>query len=254
MALSAIRYFQKKSNDNTSQQASSSDMSPTVGHVSWDFDGSKWTASGTPPTCPEPLLQPPADTSQATAVLYPGQIRGGNYKAHGGFLFNKVQGNKVSVKAPMDGDVFRGSRYIEQGEHQYMFDFINACGVMFRIDHLLDLTPKFAALADKLPPAQVDMSATTPISGASVKVGEEIATAVGFPRMNNVSFDLGVYNLKEQNMASKDASYATKHANEKETAFYGICWLDSFSSTISQQLKALPGGDQANGKTSDYCK
>ena len=49
------------------------------------------------PSCPTPLLQTPVDLSKVTSILYPGQERGGNYKAHGGFGFDNATDNLVTV-------------------------------------------------------------------------------------------------------------------------------------------------------------
>src|SRR5690348_2990501 len=52
----------------------------------WMQRDTGWTAMETPPACPDPLnLKAPTDLSKVTAILYPGQTRGGNYKPHGGF-------------------------------------------------------------------------------------------------------------------------------------------------------------------------
>ena len=54
-------------------------------------------------SCPTPLLQTPVDLSKVTSILYPGQERGGNYKAHGGFGFDNATDNLVTVKIPLSG-------------------------------------------------------------------------------------------------------------------------------------------------------
>ncbi len=208
-------------------------------------------AMGTPPTCPTPLtLTSPVDVSKATAILYPGQTRGGNYKAHGGFLFRGLANTDVSVKVPLDAQVVQGSRYIEQGEVQYLFDLQSPCGIRFRFDHLLTLSPAFAAWAEQLPAAEVNSSQTTIFQTPyAVKAGDVVATAVGFAKTKNVSVDFGVYDLRQKNAKSTDAAWAASHSPEQ--AHYAVCWLDWLSSSDSS--KALPGGDQTAGKTSDFC-
>ena len=58
------------------------DPPPAVG-VTWQFDGSNWTSTGTPPPCPTPLtFTTPVDLFRVTSILYPGQARGGDYKPH----------------------------------------------------------------------------------------------------------------------------------------------------------------------------
>lgn len=221
--------------------------------VSWDFDGSQWQASSQPPTCDEPLkLESPTDLSLVTGLLYPGQYRGGDYKAHGGFRFDG-QSNNITVKIPLNAKLTNGSRYIEGGEVQYLFTFISDCGIAYRFDHLLTLFPKFAEIADKFPPARPDDSRTTMIEPPiAVSVGETVATAVGFAKTKNVTFDFGVYDLRQRNQASQDPSWANKPEHANSQAPYAICWLDLFP-PADNRLKSLPGSG-TEGKTSDYCK
>jgi hypothetical protein len=214
--------------------------------VTWNFVDEAWRASGTPPACATPLLQAPADLSLATALLYPGQTRGGNYKSHGGFRFDRPgQNNNLTVTAAMAASVYRGARYIESGEVQYLFDFVAECGVMIRLDHLLTLSPKFQTIADGLPPASAS-SATTFITGQTVTAGETIATAVGFRNPANVSFDFGVYDLRKRNPATTTRT--------GELIPYGICWLDHMSASNNALVRSLPPGDGVAGTTSDYCR
>jgi hypothetical protein len=199
-------------------------------------------------------FEPPADINLITAVLFPGQTRGNDYKAHGGFAFTKSKNEDITVTVPMDAYLVKASRYIEQGEMQYFMVFINPCGIMYRLDHLSVLTPKFQELMDKLPSAKVDDSRTTPIDPPRyVVTGEEIATAVGFKNNSNVTFDLGIYDLRNKNEVSKKAEWASAHENDKEYAPYGVCMLNYFASEISSKLKVLPAHDSASGKKSDYC-
>lgn len=198
--------------------------------------------------CPaQPMMSSPADVSLATAVLYPGQTRGSDYKAHGGLRFDGSQDNKVTVRAPMDAKLTIGSRYIEQGEVQILLEFSNDCGVKYRFDHLLTLSDKFQKAVDgSLPAAKPDDSRTSDFKPAiDVKKGEVVATAVGFAKTGNVGFDFGVYDTRQQNGITK--------ANNN-LASYGVCWLkDWLPATDLAILVALPGGDSKNGKTSDYC-
>lgn len=253
----------KKTETHNEQSANHQEMSEgeheaateTGTTVSWQFNGSEWSANGTPPACPEPIeLGMPVAVERVKAVLYPGQVRGNDYKAHGGFLLTTTNGNDAEIKLPLDATPWRGARYIERGEVQYLFDFVNSCGIMYRFDHLLTLSEKYQKLADTLPAPQVDASGTHNFNNPSpVKKGEVIATAVGFKGNANVSFDLGVYDLRKPNAASATNGYATKSQNKKEQAFYAVCWLDWLGGN-TKAIKALPGGDGQMGKTSDYCK
>jgi len=188
---------------------------------------SYWGIQGSSNECP--VLLSPVDTASVTSVLYPGQYRGGDYKAHGGFRFDGQNHNDVIVRAPISAKLTRAGRYIEIGEVQYIFIFETSCGLSYRFDHLLTLTPKFQAMVNKLPPAVGGNSKFVSISPTiEVDTGETIATD-----NPNVSFDFGVYLNK---------------SNEN-----GLCWLDLLPSEDAARLKTLPGGDHQSGKTSDYC-
>jgi len=209
------------------------------------------STSGTPsPSCPTPLLQTPVDLSKVTSILYPGQERGGNYKAHGGFGFDNATDNLVTVKIPLNGKITRVVRYREMGEIQYLFEFDGNCGVSFRFDHLRKLTPKFEAVVNAFPIKED--TRTDPVNPpVAVTVGEVIATEVGF--LNNVSVDFGVYDMRQKNEASKDPVWASAHSQYPADS-YGICWLNSLPQNDSVAVKLLPSRDAKNGKTSDYCK
>lgn len=222
--------------------------------VTWMKTGNGWQASGTPPTCPSPVLEKtPVSLAKATAVLYPGQTRGGQYKPHGGFRFDRSTNTDITVVAPMDADVVNAARYIESGETQYLFTFLNSCGIMYRFDHLLTLSPAMQKIADALPPAQEGDSRTTNLqTPVPVQAGDTIATAVGFLRTKNVSVDFGVYDLRSKNAASATADYSRAHSSDLEQ--HAICWLPILPGTDATNVAALPAGDQASGKKSDYCQ
>jgi len=186
-----------------------------------------------------------------TAFLYPGQYRGNDYKTHGAFRFDNGD-NTVAIKAPMDGYIWRGSRYIQANETQYLFFFISPCGVMYKFDHLLTLAPKFQQIAEKFPPAKPGDSRTTELAERIiVKAGEVVATEVGFRKGPNVSVDFGVYDLRVLNQISKDLSWAGLHENHRETEFHALCILDVLPEEDSARFKTLPAG--VEGKSSDYC-
>ena len=209
-------------------------------------------AGATPSSsCPTPLLQTPVDLSKVTSILYPGQERGGNYKAHGGFGFDNATDNLVTVTIPLNGKVNRVVRYREMGEIQYLFEFNGDCGVSFRFDHLRKLTAKFEAIVNAFP-IKEDTRTDLVSPPVAVKVGEVIATEVGF--LNNVSVDFGVYDMRQKNEASKDPAWASAHSQYPADS-YGICWLNSLPQADSLAVKALPSRDGSkNGQTSDYCK
>lgn len=263
LAVTAFFVFNKDTSETQPEGAytqtpttseASSDTTKTSSDVNWQWSGNEWASNGTPPDCPSPLLSDlPVDINKVTAILYPGQTRGGNYKPHGGFRFGSD--NSIAVTAPLEAKLVEGSRYIESGEVQYLFTFINSCGIAYRFDHLNTLSEKFQTYANQLPEAKVDDSRTTPFNPPlKVSKGVSVATKVGFVNTANVSMDFGVYDLRAPNQASKNPTFAEAHEAFKGYTFYGICWLDEYPSAVSTQLKALPAGDSANGKTSDYCK
>lgn len=239
---------------NTTKQDVSSEGAQ-MQYVDWGFNGDQWKPTGSAPACIEPItVASPMDASKANSVLFPGQVRGGDYKPHGGLAVDNGDG-RVAVSAVMDAYLYRGSQYIQDDTVQYMFDFLAPCGVMYRLDHLRVLTPEFQAIADKLPPAQKDDSRTHPLDHTFVKKGTQIATEIGIGQ--NTFFDFGLYDLRQQNEASKNPSFATDSLRlaDKEQSFYALCWFNNLSGTDKTLIAALPPrGASVEGKTSDYCK
>jgi len=208
-------------------------------------DGSKTTTE-----CPAMIS--PVDVSLATSILYPGQTRGNDYKAHGGFRFDNSKNEDITVKSPYDASVSTASRYIQSGEVQYLIEFQTDCGLNFRFDHLKTLSPKLQAMMEQLPKAKVDDSRTSsPNTAVDVTAGETIATAVGFAAGPNVSVDFGVYDKTKRNQASQDATWAAEHEAEQDQDWYGICWFDLLPAADAAIVKALPGS--GGSKISDYC-
>ena len=222
--------------------------------------------------CPSPFIfKMPVDMSLVTSILYPGQVRGGNYKAHGGFRFDGSKPNEISVYAPYDAKVIAGAKYPVNGEIQYTFDFEHPCGIRYRFGHLLTLAPKFQALAKKFPlPKTLDSRTTQVNPPIEVKQGEVIATAVGLTTGGpetlggfNTFVDWGVYDHRTRNEASQRSSWSTLHSSEdsswntyhnSETLIYAVCWFDWISLEDKAKVLALPSSDDSSGKQSDYCK
>lgn len=98
------------------------------------YKGQSWESSGIPPECQDPVIfATPVNLLRVTSVLYPGQIRGRWYKPHGGFRFDGPdETGDIVVVAPMESTIYRASRGLDDGEIQYMFDFINSCGILYR--------------------------------------------------------------------------------------------------------------------------
>jgi len=240
---------------STSQQSSGDTDARAAAYVPWEFNGETWSARGDAPACPEPYtVASPMDAKKASAVLYPGQVRGGDFKPHGGLGTDGV--NNIQVSAVTDAYLVRGSRYIEAGTVQYMFDFIDPCGFMYRLDHLAELSDEFKKYADQLPPAKQDDSRTTKYeNNPLIKKGTVIATQVGYTANKNSFFDFGLYDLRKPNEASKTDIYQTDNLRiqDKEMSFFAVCWLDYIAGEDQAILKALPARG-IEGKTNDYCK
>jgi hypothetical protein len=251
-AVSAVQTTSTQSQEESSTTAATSTSTFQEGPVTWYFDN-RWKPTGNPPSCPDPLVfRTPVDIDKATSILYPGQYRGVQYKAHGGFRFDGSKNEDIIVRAPMDGYIVDASRYLEGGEVQYMFDIINPCGIMYRFDHLYTLSPKLAAIAEQLrEPAEGD-SRTTAVTPVFVQQGEVLATAVGLE--NNVFADWGLYDLRKENEASKDLAYREEHSDFPWFAFHALCWLNFLGAEDLAKVKALPGADSVSGTQSDYCK
>jgi hypothetical protein len=274
VGFAGYRAFTSKDEADTKKQTTSNTAAedktqwPIDEKISWNSDGrGGWMVmpyDAKAPACPEPLSLnlPTPDFSKASSILYPGQNRtgsfegkGGTYKAHGGIRFQDNPDNNIDVVMPFNGSVVSATKDMVEGEWQYGFRIINACGIMISFGHLHDLTPPFQAIADKLPTRPAGDSRATKIEpGVAFKTGDKIATAIGFINSKNVGFDYGVYDLRSDNQAAKDAAYKAAHADAGETAFHGLCWLDNLSGKDKAAAKALPATDQTYGKTSDYCK
>ena len=228
------------------------DPPPAVG-VTWQFDGSNWTSTGTPPPCPTPLtFTTPVDLFRVTSILYPGQARGGDYKPHGGFrLDGPGETGVLNIVAPMDATITRASQYLGGGELTFLFEFVNDCGIMYRFDHLLGLSPLLQLVASILPPATEGDSRTTPAPpGLTVTAGEIVGTSVGFPEAGNIFFDWGVYDLRQRNTPGQSAAWRAAHPGE--FAAWAICWFDNLSPGDAGTVRSLPASG-ASGSMSDYC-
>lgn len=228
---------------------------PVTTSVTWSQTNDGWSPSSTPPACANPLrILSPVDITKVTSVLYPGQIRGGNYKPHGGFAFDSNPDQAVDVVAPFTGMAVRGSRYVENGDVQYMFDVISSCGIMYRFDHLLTLTPKFQTLANTLPPPSESSASTNFNPPVLINEGEKVAVEVGLTRPSkNVFVDFGVYDMRSFNKISSNPTWVAQHPGSKEMSGHAICWFDLLDAQSVATVRSLPSRDATNGRTSDYC-
>jgi hypothetical protein len=254
LVLAALTFFAFRSNNNSPTSTAPEENVGAFSGAGWKFNGTGWQVSGDAPDCPDPLtVKTPVDINKVSSILYPGQSRGGDYKPHGGFRFDNLETNQVTVTAPMDAQITEASRYIENGEIQYLFEFIAPCGIAYRFDHLLTLSSELQEIASTLPEPKENDSRTTLIKDASIKQGDIIATEVGFKNNKNIGVDFGIYDLRFPNEISNNATWAAEHKDESSYAYYGTCWLDLLVEKDSEKVKALPAGDSQSGTTSDYC-
>lgn len=202
------------------------------------------------PPCPEPLvLQTPVDLNRVTSILYPGQVRGGDFKPHGGFRFDNSKPNDIEVRAALDGKLREIQAYVEYDEIQYMMDFENPCGIVYRFDHLISLAPKFETVVKNLKVIseenwRLGKGIHQPKQNAydiTVKQGEIIAAAVGFRKTNNTFVDLGVYDLRGKWLFQNPRPYA-------------VCWFDWLTEEDAKIVKSLPSADSKSGSQSTLCK
>ncbi len=187
-------------------------------------------------------------------MLYPGQYRGMNYKAHGGFAFDNSGAGAVQVVVPMDAQLTSASRYIEDGDVQYILDFVHPCGISARFDHLHTLSSELQAIMNTLPEPKVDDSRGTSINPpVSFKAGDVVATVIGHPKAHNSSMDFGVYDLRSPNDMSKNRTWANMHKTYSAQHWFGVCWFDMLPPADAARVKSLPSRDSKSGKRSDYC-
>lgn len=261
LAFVGWRVFAGKKTDTTSTSNQKANVSQEVksdspDHLIWQQTENGWQATEKAPACPsQPMFKMPADIKKVTSLLYPGQTRGGNYKPHGGFRFDKISDNTVKVTAPMDGYIVKGSRYFAEGtsEVQYTFDVMNNCGVMYRVGHLRELPANLQKLVDAMPQPSASSMLQRVEPAVYIKQGDVMATKVGITQDKNTFFDWGVYDYRQTNEASKSTAYKSSHP-QGELAWHAVCWFQGWLPAADQaKLRALPAGDPGSGKTSDYC-
>lgn len=218
--------------------------------VEWQFIDGEWRPRTTPPECPSIFItKTPVDVTLATSVLYPGQVRGGDYKPHGGFRFDNSENDDITVVVPFEGYVNDGARYLENGILQYTFNIVHPCGIMYRFDHLETLSPKFLEIAEQFREATEGDSRGTWVTPVYVNTGEIIALSVGSP--NNTGMDFGVYDARQKNDASEKDGF--EEYEDFSQAPYALCWLELLPEPDRTIVLKLPGADGKEGKNSEYC-
>ncbi|MEK6968489.1 MAG: hypothetical protein AABX51_07730 [Nanoarchaeota archaeon] len=218
--------------------------------ILWGFNGNKWVSNGVPPACPDPFVfQSPVDLNLVSSILYPGQVRGGDFKPHGGFRTDGALG-PIEVKAPLDGYIVDVAKFNDENGINYVFDVQHPCGIMYRFGHLGAVPPKLEAIFNNAPKREFGDSRTFAVEPVFVKTGETIATNT----QKGTGFDWGVYDLRKENDASKDPQFREAHKDEISQAYYAFCWFDYLPSEQENIVRGLPAADGKSGKNSDYCK
>ncbi|MCA9347744.1 hypothetical protein KC930_04165 [Candidatus Saccharibacteria bacterium] len=201
----------------------------------------------------KPTIPLPVDVAIVESVLYPGQLRNGDYKTHGGFRLSTPT-NDLSVILPLRSKLIDGARYIENGETQYLLDFETDCKIRFRFDHIYSPSVVLMDEINKLPEPIEGDSRTTALGGKEFDAAQVIATAVGFVKTGNVFLDFGMYDFNKDNAISGDISWSKDPMHQSDLAKHGVCWFEYLSSEDRSKIISLPPGDQLSGSTSDYCK
>lgn len=234
-------------NESVKQEMETVDNSTDI--VIWQYRDGKWTPTGIPPECPNPLIfQMPVDIDLPTSVLYPGQVRGGDFKPHGGFRIDNAN-LPVEVRAPLEGYIVNVARFYDQFGIHYMFDIQHPCGIMYRLGHLGAVPPKLEAIFNDVPTGEYGDSRTHEVTPVFIALGETIATDT----QHGSGFDWGVYDLRRENNASQDTAFRQAHKDEPYQAYHSICWLNYLPADEQKIVKSLPAADGISGKTSAYC-
>ena len=231
------------------EEASADAGTESTGVVIWQYENGEWKPRGTPPECPDPLvLQSPVDLDLVSAILYPGQVRGGDFKPHGGFRTDGAAG-PIEVRAPIEGYVVDIAKFKDSLGVHYMLDVQHPCGIMYRLGHLSAVPPEIEPIFDGFPEREFGDSRTESVDPAFIAAGATIATDI----QHQAGFDWGVYDLRKENGASQDPGFREAHADEPYQAYHAVCWFDHLSAEQETIVRGLPAADGKEGKNSDYC-
>lgn len=235
--------------------------SGTSSVVVWMNDGNGgWTPSGKAPSCSGVGWSLPVDSlSDVQAVLDPGQVRGGRYKAHGGL---RLMDSATVVRSPIDGYIVSAAAYRETatgqsapgGEVQYLVDIQNPCGLAVRFDHLKVLDPAIAKVLAAVPVR--DDSRTTQITPqVRVTRGQVLATTVGHTETGvNPSFDFGAYDYRARQYNRRSEAELRAFGPDGLLGLHALCWLDLFGAGTGAALRALPRTSTEAAQGSDVCR
>jgi hypothetical protein len=230
--------------------------------VTWRSNGSDGYDPMPPgaevPDCTDVSWQAPLrDFSLVKGRLEPGQIRGGDYKGHGGF---QMKASEVGVLSAINGNITGMGAYRENangspenGEVQYLVEIQHPCGIMVRYDHLKVLSAPLQRLfADNGAGIGADTRCCHIDPPVPIQAGDVIATAVGFTETGaNYFFDFGAYDLRTPQSSKRSTAELMAMGPSGVLGQYGLCWYDLFGPETATTIRAIPIGSMEQG--SDYC-
>lgn len=229
------------------------------GVIGWQEDGNgDFVPTGKPPACGSITWTfPLTGLDQVESILYPGQVRGNDYKPHGGF---RTRTAEIRVSSPIPGYVIMGARSLESptgqagvGEVQHWIEIQHPCGLAVRFDHLKVLSPALQAVFDRDIPLRTDSRSTFLPTPLWLDAGDLVATAVGFTETGvNTFVDFGTYDLRART-PSRRSEAEMRTFPSFHRGLHGVCWFALFGPALEGEIRALPAADGKSGKQSDYC-
>ena len=223
----------------------------------WQSNGDgQWSSTHEPARCPlmDELFEIfPIDISVLTQFARPGRT-GFNetiYIAHGALRADNTKYDEINVKFPASGFSLhavnrRVETYIQSDEEQIKLEFIHPCGILVRLDHLAQLSPKWLDIVKDVPVTSDSRLTFVEQNIHLVELGEVLSGGIGHP--TNTYLDFGIYDLTRKNNVAKYIS--ENWPNYKGSGDHGICWSSFFGEETQQILETLPAGSV---NTSDYC-
>jgi hypothetical protein len=230
----------------------------------WDARTSEWISYNYVPECEFPIVPAGAlvDFSKAKFILYPGKVRGGNYKPHAAVRWSNIPEpyvRDIVVRAPFDGTVIGAWDGIdESGIYQFGLNFVSDCGMMLRMMHFYEPGPKMKLILDYInADARKQVGETYTV--AKLKKGDVIALNIGQPTGTasgtGAWFDIGLLDLRQRNvnkpfgLADQTNGFGSGSVYYAE---YGVCWFEGnfFSEEDKAIVNKLP---VIQGTESDYC-
>lgn len=230
----------------------------------WNAGEDKWESYNFIPKCQFPIIPAGSlvDFSKAKFILYPGKVRGGNYKPHAAIRWSDIPEpyvRDIVVSAPFDGTVIGAWDGLEDsGIYQFGLNFVSDCGVMLRMMHLFEPGPKMKKILDFInADGRKQVGETYTI--ARLKKGDVIALNVGQPTGTasgtGAWFDIGLLDLRQKNinkpygLAQQTTGFGSGSVYYAE---YAVCWFEG--NWFSEEDKAMVSKlSVIQGTESDYC-